>query len=126
MGEINHPTYVGTKSVREKEVENEEDNEEYFDVKDIKEKSEIEDEIDDEFGDPTYKPGSDMLDFDFDGIDETLDSDDDSIIAYGKKRKANKSPQKTGKCKSQKHDDGGPERPDVSGLSVEDANNVMA
>ena len=38
----------------------------FFDVNDIKEKSDDEDDIDNEFGDPTYKPGSDMLDFDFD------------------------------------------------------------
>ena len=41
-----------------------------------------------------------MLDFNFDGIDETLDSEDESVIAYGNKRKVNKSPKKTGKCKS--------------------------
>ena len=106
--------------------QNEEDEEEYFDVNDTEEKSNNGDDIDDEIGDPTYKPGSDMLEFDFDAIDENLDSDDESIIAYGKKRKASKSPQKQGKRKSQKHDDGGPERPDVSGLPVEEANSVLS
>ena len=48
-----------------------------------------------------------------------MDSDDESVIAYGKKRKVNKSPKKTGKCKSRKDDDGGPECPDMSGLSVD-------
>ncbi len=84
LGKINNSTNDGTNSVGEKEVENEEDNEENFDVNDIEEKSEDKDEIDDEFGDPTYKPGSDMLEFDFDRINETLDSDNDSIIALGR------------------------------------------
>ena len=67
-----------------------------------------------------------MLDFDFDGIDEMLDSDDKSVIAYGKKRKATKTHQKTEKRKSKSHNDGGPEHPDVSGLSVEDAKAVIS
>ncbi len=44
--------------------------------------------------DPTYKPGMDMLDFDFDDIHEALDSDNDSVILYGKKKKSKSSPKK--------------------------------
>ena len=63
-----------------------------------------------------------MLDFDFDDIDEALGSNDDSGIVYGKKKKSKRSPKKEGKRKSATHDDGGPERPDVSQLSTEEAN----
>ena len=43
-----------------------------------------EDDIDDKEGDPTYKPGPDMLNFDSDNIDELLDSYNKSIIQCGK------------------------------------------
>ena len=43
-------------------------------------------EIVEDIADPTYKTGSDMLDFDFDDFDEPLDSDDDTVIHCGKKR----------------------------------------
>ena len=77
---------------------------------DNNDKSDEEEDINDEFGDPTYKPGSYMLDFDFEDIDKMLDSDGKSIIVYGVTRKAKKSPPKKGKQKStRKHDDGGPE-----------------
>ncbi len=55
-----------------------------------------------------------------------MDSDDKSVIAYGKKRKAKKPPKKTGERKSKKHSNGVPERPDLSGLSIEVANAVMS
>ena len=47
-----------------------------------------------------------MLDFDFDDIDEALDSDNDSVILYGKKKKS--------------------KRLDVSQLSTEEANALLA
>ena len=83
---------------------------------------EEEDDVDDDVADPTYKLGTDMLDFDFDDINEELDSDDESVIDYGKKKKSKRSPKKEGKRKSATHDDGDPERPDVSQLSTEEAN----
>ncbi len=63
-------------------------------------------EIDDVVAHPTYKPGLDMLEFDFDNINDTLDSDDESVVNLGRKRKAS-SPKKGGK-KQSKHDDSGP------------------
>ncbi len=62
----------------------------FFDIaeKDDKEEDEEGDVDDDDVADPTYKPGSDMLDFDFKATDVWLDSNDDSMIQYGKKQKA--------------------------------------
>ncbi len=63
------------------------DNNNFFDVQEEEVESdtynESDVEIDDEVADPTYKPGLDMLDFDFENIDDILDSDDESVVNLG-------------------------------------------
>jgi hypothetical protein len=65
-----------------------------------------------------------MLVLDFDNIYEILDSDDGSVANQGRKRKAS-SPKKATKKKQSKHDDGGPEQPDVSSMCAEEANSTL-
>ena len=87
---INAESAMG-KEYDEKQADDDNDDAEeiFFDIaeKDDKEEDEEED-VDDDVADPTYKPGSNMLDFDFEATNEWLDSNDDSMIQYGKKQKA--------------------------------------
>ena len=100
--------------------------EEKEEAEEAEEAAEEEDDADDDVADLTYKLRLDMLDFDFNNIDVTLDSDDESVILHGKKKKSNRSPKKNGKRKSASHDDGDPERPDVSQILTEEANARLA
>ncbi len=100
MKDNNKQAFAKRNIDEEKSNINDDENENFFDVQEEEVESDGDDgkdvEVDDEVADPTYKPGSHMLDFDFDNIDDILDSDDESVVHVGRKQKAS-SPKKGGK-----------------------------
>ena len=86
------------KNSNDKSVEHEQQEEEYFDVNDTEEKSNDGDDVDDEMGDPTYQPGSDMLEFDLTQFMKAWTVTTKALLRMGKKGRQASRPRKKAKA----------------------------